>query len=205
MPLRPRPPGLRPPVWLALATTAVLILGCHRDRPPETPAPPPAAVTPGDGAPSSPANEPPGGSAQPPSPPPSLPATGILVSAAAIEPAARLALDPAAETVLDPGSSFEVVLSATVRDARLVLLDAQDAQLPATGTTEVGGRTTLTLAPGAPLVPASRYVLRLEGAVERNLHAASGPTYEPLSFALLAAGTPPPPEPPRKRSRRKRR
>lgn len=116
-----------------------------------------------------------------------------------------MALDPAAETVVDPGASFEVVLSATVRDARIVLLDGQDAQLPVTGTTEVGGRTTLTLAPATPLVPASRYVLRLEGAVERNLHAASGRTYDPLSFALLAAGTPPPPEPPKKRTRRKRR
>lgn len=128
----------------------------------------------------------------------------MLVSATAVEPTGRLPVDPASETVVDPGASFEVVLAARFADARLVLLDAQESQVTARGTTEVAERTTLTLTPARPLTPASRYALRVEGAVERTLHDAAGRAIEPISFALLVAGTPPPPEPPR-RSRRRRR
>jgi len=194
-----RPPAIPPllaAVWLA---------ACE-PPPPPVPAPSaPAGVEHGGAAgtpaPASPAGV--GGATEPPAPP-KFPVTAILVSATAVEPAARLPLDPASETVVDPGASFELVLSARVSDARLVLLDAQEAQLPAEGSVEVGRRTTLTVSPASPLVPGSRYRLRLEGAVGRELHDAGGRAFEPLSLPVLAAGTPPPPDPPARKKRRRR-
>ncbi|HEY6101125.1 MAG TPA: hypothetical protein VIW03_16940, partial [Anaeromyxobacter sp.] len=107
--------------------------------------------------------------------------------------------------VVDPASSFEVELSERVGDVRLVLLDAADAHVASKGTREVGASTRLVLEPAAPLVPGSRYALRLEGETGRELHGADGRAYAPLSFTLLAAGTPPPPEPKKKPKAKRRR
>jgi hypothetical protein len=127
-----------------------------------------------------------------------------LSRVAAIEPAGPAPLARDAETVVDPASSFEMELPARLEDARLVLLDSAEAHVAARSTREVGGSTRLTLAPSSPLVPGSRYVLRVEGAATREVRDGDR-AYAPLSFPLLAAGTPPPPEPKRKAKRRKRR
>jgi hypothetical protein len=125
--------------------------------------------------------------------------------AAAIEPAGPAPLAQDAETVVDPASSFHVELPGRIADARLVLLDASDAHVEARSTHEVGGKTQLTLAPASPLVPGSRYVLRVEGATAREVREGDR-AYAPISFTLLAAGTPPPPEPKKKPKKlRKRR
>lgn len=140
---------------------------------------------------------------RPPSPPSTV-ATAILRSAAAVEPVARVPLTPGAEVVVHPASTFELELSARAADARLVLVDARDDLVPASGTREVGAGTRLTLSPSAPLVPGSRYVLRLDGASDRALHDDAGRAYSAISLPLLAAGAPPPPEP-KKPARKKRR
>ncbi|HEX9242696.1 MAG TPA: hypothetical protein VF875_09680 [Anaeromyxobacter sp.] len=135
--------------------------------------------------------------------------TALVRTAFALEPttststASRLALSAGAEVVVDPRATFEVELAALAPDARLVLLDAREDFVSATSSRELGASTRLTLAPAAPLVPGSRYALRLDGTTERVLHDAAGRAFAPLSLPLLAAGTPPPPEP-KKATRKKR-
>ncbi|HEY6004565.1 MAG TPA: hypothetical protein VIV57_16955, partial [Anaeromyxobacter sp.] len=140
------------------------------------------------------------------SPAPAAPAPVSITRAVAAEPTGPSALSGVAETVIDPASSFHVEVSGRIADARLVLLDSADAHVPARSTCELGATTQLTLSPAAPLVPGSRYVLRVEGASRREVRDGDR-SYAPLSFALLAAGTPPPPEPKRKpksKSRKRR-
>ena len=142
----------------------------------------------------SPASAPPASTAAAPLP---------LRSATALGPAARVPLQPGTEAmVVDPASRFEIELGAALPDARLVLLDAQDAVVPSTGSREVGSATKLALAPTAPLTPAARYLLRVDGAATREVHDAQGRSYAPLVVPLLAAGTPPAPEQKAKGKRR---
>jgi hypothetical protein len=129
----------------------------------------------------------------------------ILLGAAALEATQRLPLAPGAEVVVDPAATFEVELSARAPDARLVLVDGRDDLVPASGARELAAGTRLTLAPAAPLVPGSRYALRLDGAATRELHDEAGRAFAPLSLPILAAGTPPPPEPKRPARRKRRR
>jgi hypothetical protein len=132
-------------------------------------------------------------------------AAAILRSAVAIEPTQRIALAPGAEAVVDAAATFEVELSARAADARLVLVDARDDLVAAAGSREVSGTTRLTLVPSAPLVPGSRYALRVDGASTRDLHDDSGRAYGPVSVPILTAGTPPAPEPKKPPERKKRR
>lgn len=132
-------------------------------------------------------------------------AAELLRSALALEPAQRLPLKPGAEVVVDPGATFEVELSTRSPDARLVLVDARDDLVPASATREIGSSTKLTLAPTAPLVPGSRYELRVDGASDRDLHDDHGRAFSAVTLPLLAAGSPPPPaekKPARKKLRR---
>jgi hypothetical protein len=124
-------------------------------------------------------------------------------AARALEPSGTVAL-AGADSVVDPAARFEVEVAAPLGDAVLVLVDAQDAHVPSTATREVaGGATRLALAPTAPLTPASRYVLRVEGASTREAHDASGRAFVPATFALVVAGDPPPPPArPKKKPRR---
>ncbi len=138
-------------------------------------------------------------------PPRPLAAATILRSAVAIEPGQRLPVTPGAEVVVDPQATFELELSVRAPDARLVLVDARDDLVPAQGGRELSTGTRLTLAPSAPLVPGSRYTLRLDGASQRELHDEGGRAFSPATFPILAAGTPPPPEPKRPARKRKRR
>lgn len=127
-----------------------------------------------------------------------------LVAAEAVEPSgARVPLSASAEAIIDPASSFRVVLPGRSDDARLSLLDGADALVPATATREVGAQTILALTPRAPLTPAARYVLRLDGARTRDLHDAAGRPAGPVDLPMVVAGTPP--EPPRKAVRKRRR
>jgi hypothetical protein len=130
-------------------------------------------------------------------------AIAILRAAVAVEPAARLPLVAGSEIVVHPAATFEVELAARTPDARLVLVDAREDLVPASGTRELAAGTRLTLAPSAPLVPGSRYALRLDGAADRDLHDESGRAFAPVTLPLLAAGVPPPLEP--KKPVRKRR
>lgn len=146
-----------------------------------------------------------GASAQEPAPA-ALPAPhpAPLVSAEALEPGGgRVALAPGSEAIVDPASTFRVVLPGRSDDARLSLLDSASTLVPGSATREVGEQTVLTIAPLKPLTPASRYLLRLDGARERNLHDASGRAAAPVELPMVAAGSPP--EPPKKPVRRRRR
>jgi hypothetical protein len=136
-----------------------------------------------------------------PAPPP-LPAP--LAAAEAVEPSgARVELSASTEAIVDPASGFRVVLPGPSDDARLSLLDAADALVPTKGTREVGDQTILTLTPSQPLVPASRYLLRVDGARGRDLHDAAGRAAGPVELHLVAAGSPP--EKPEKAVRKKKR
>jgi hypothetical protein len=99
-------------------------------------------------------------------------------------------LAPQGPTAVDPSATFRVVLAGPSRDARLALLDAADAAVPATAGVELGEGTLLTLSPAAPLVPGARYQLRLDGAVTRELHLGDG-TFTPVAYALTVTGEPP--------------
>jgi len=146
----------------------------------------------------------------PPAPPPSLPGATIpgatiLRTAIAVEPGQRLALSPGTELVIDPQTTFEIELSARAADARLVLVDGREDLVPAQDARELSSGTRLTLSPAVRLVPGSRYTLRLDGAVQRELHDEAGRAFSAVTFPLLVAGTPPPPEPKRPARKKKRR
>lgn len=134
------------------------------------------------------------------------PVTAILREAVSLEPGGAVPLTGGTRTVVDPAATFRVELAAPVPDARLLLLDGSDALVAAEGGHEIGASTRLTLAPAAPLVPGSRYTLRLDGAVTRELHATDGRVFAPVAHPLLVAGTPPKPEPkaPAKKKRTRR-
>jgi hypothetical protein len=162
-----------------------------------------ALWTPGPAAGAEPARTPDAGSTPVPSGGPSPTVTTPIVSAEAQTEAGSLPLSVGAETLVDPAARFRVTLSVASRDARLALLDAADAHVPASGTTEVaGGTTVLTLAPSEPLRPGGRYQLRVDGATGRALTSEDGRAFGPASLAVVAAGTP---APERKAPERKRR
>jgi hypothetical protein len=181
----------------ALALAAAASLARAQAPSPATPGQPGAAsapVAPGVAAPA------------PPAPPPPAPAIATLVRAAfAVEPSgAKLPLAPAEETVVDAGATFRIEIAGALSDARLVLLDAANAMVAASGTREVGDASTFTLAPSTPLVPGSRYALRLDGARTRELHDATGRAFAPMSLAILVAGEPPPKAEPKATAKKKR-
>jgi hypothetical protein len=143
-----------------------------------------------------------------PTDPPAVSGLPLLQEAVALDPTGAAGpLDRTGETTVDPAATFRVQLSAPCRDARLELLDASDALLPAASTREVvAGATKLTLAPSAPLAPGAHLQLRLDGAVTREWHDATGRAFHPLVLKLVVAGAPPPPEPsdtPRARRRKR--
>jgi hypothetical protein len=140
-----------------------------------------------------------------PSAPPPPSAAAVLRAAVAVEPTQRLALVPAGEVVVDPAATFEIELSARLPDAVLALVDARDDLVASSSSREIGAGTRLTLAPAGPLVPGSRYVLRVDGASQRDLHDEVGRAFAPLTLPILAAGSPPPPEPKKPARRKKRR
>lgn len=194
---------------LALAATACGRPAERTPSEPATPTPvattdpnatptPAAAAAPTAGAAATPAAA--DTPAAPPAPPPS--ALELAKELVAVEPAGELPLSPETETVVDPAATFRVVLGARFADARLQLLDRADAAIPAAGTREVGATTVLTLAPSRPLVPGSRYHLRLDGDRTRDLLDDAGGVHGPFTVDVLAAGTPPPPEPAKKGRRR---
>ena len=55
----------------------------------------------------------------------------------------------------------------------------------------MGAQTILTVAPRAPLTPASHYLLRLDGARERDLHDAAGRPAAPVELPMVVAGSAP--------------
>ncbi|ACL65626.1 conserved hypothetical protein [Anaeromyxobacter dehalogenans 2CP-1] len=210
-----------PRAVLATALAALLSGGCERSPQPAagSPAQPaPAAATP---APAAPVEAPPAPSpgaavaaAPADAPSPAQPGAAadpaaaftVLRDPVALEPGgAALPLALQAETVVDAGAHFRLDLAVASADARLALLDANDAAVAAAGTHEVGTTTRLTLSPSEPLRPGSRYTLRLDGAATREFHDAAGKAYAPAGLSVLVAGTPPPPEPKPQPAKRKRR
>jgi hypothetical protein len=127
-----------------------------------------------------------------------------LLSAEAVLPdgsAQPLARD-GVTTVL-PSARFRVEVSARLADARLSLLDAQDAMVAADGTTEATATTRFALTPAAPLRPGSSYTLRLDGTEGRLVRAEDGRSFEPVSLAVRASGEPAAPSRKAKRPRRR--
>jgi hypothetical protein len=106
-------------------------------------------------------------------------------------------------SAVDPASTFEVRVSAPARDARLVLLDAQDVVVPASVDSEVGAESRFTLVPVEPLRPGSSYQLRLEGLGGRLVRSDDGKGFEPLVLSLQILGTPPPRAPPKKAKKKR--
>ncbi len=104
-------------------------------------------------------------------------------------------------TTVEPSARFRVEVGARLGDARLSLLDAQDAMVAADGTTEATATTRFALAPAAPLRPGSSYTLRLDGAEGRLVRAEDGRSFEPASLAVRASGVPPAPARKAKRKR----
>jgi len=171
-----------------------LLLGCSPERTPPTTAPAPSGPTPA-AAPSGPS------APIAPTGPVRLPS---IVAEARLPPATVTPLDLAGTTV-DPNGTFELRSQLPLRAARLVLLDAQDAMVPATVDSEIGTSSRFTLVPLEPLRPGSRYLLRLEGLVSQALQGGDGSTFEPVAFPLLTSGEPPQKPPPKKSSKKRSR
>lgn len=121
-----------------------------------------------------------------------------LARAQALHTGAAIPLSPGVTVVVEPASSFEIHIAAPARGARLVLLDAQDVQVPATVEAEVGAESRFLLVPIEPLRPGSLYLLRLEGLGTRLVGSDGGRFLEPLVLPLQISGSPPPRPPPRK-------
>ncbi len=126
-----------------------------------------------------------------------------VVSAEALAADAGFPLAREGVTAVEPGSTFRLEVAVQVDDARLVLLDEQDAMVPAQGTTEAAATSRFTLVPSEPLRPGSNYTLRLEGAVRREAHDPAGRAYLPVAMRLRTTGDRPPAG--AKKSRRARR
>jgi hypothetical protein len=107
-------------------------------------------------------------------------------------------LTPGSAAAVEPMSSFEVRVAARVRDARLVLHDAQDVLVPAEVEAELGSESRFLLIPAEPLRPGGAYVLRMEGTGSRRVMSDGGTTFEPLVLPIQVLGTPPPRAPPKK-------
>lgn len=157
----------------------LLLWACEKAAPPKPaaldPAPEPAAVA---------------GPAEP-SPAPAA----LFREAAALEPGQVVTpLLPDDETRIDPSASFRLELSGPSQDARLTLLDASNAAVPATSRGEIGEATLLVLTPSGPLTPGARYQLRLDGASTRDFHVGEE-AHAPLRFGLKVIGQPPSPPP----------
>jgi hypothetical protein len=125
----------------------------------------------------------------PPPPPPPAPARVSAAEAWAAGTTAPLATSQ--ETVVAPTAIFRVELPGRLADARLTLLDQADALVAGAGERTVTEATTLTFRPEAPLAPAGRYRLRLDGAATRELHAADGTTALPVEWPVVVAGEAP--------------
>jgi hypothetical protein len=126
-----------------------------------------------------------------------------LASAEARVVGTATALARGPSTPVDPASAFEVRVSVPARDARLVLLDAQDVVVPAVVESEVGAESRFGLVPVDPLRPGSAYQLRLEGVGGRLVRSDDGKTFEPLVLLVQILGTPPPRAPPKKAKKKR--
>lgn len=184
------------------AALAAALLACSGRPPPPPPAPSPTAEAAASPTPAADAGAGPGPGAAPAAPasPAALPVTAaVAVSAGQEQPLAR-----EGRTVVVPAAEFRVEVAVHLTDARLLLLDAQDAMVASSGTSEVGaGATRLRLTPDEPLRPGSDYALRVDGAAKREVHDAAGRAYAPLHLELRAAGEKPA-APPRQKRRPRR-
>jgi hypothetical protein len=109
--------------------------------------------------------------------------------------------------LVDAGTSFRLEVAVPLGDGRLALYDEDDAMVASSGTNEVGASwTRYRLVPDEPLHPGTTYVLRLDGALTRDVHDLSGRPYGPLVLTVKTAGDrPPPAASPRKRRGKRRR
>jgi len=181
---------------LAAALAGFALAGCSGQAPPpQVEKAPPGSPVPSDGG--SPLAVPATSIAAPASPG-RLP----VEAAQARAPDGITALFPDATATVAPTSSYLVRIGVRVPEARLVLVDAQDSILPASGSTELGAATSFELAPADPLRPGATYVLRLEGLSGRLVRDSAGRLYEPVSFRVIAAGKAP--EPARRRTSKPR-
>ncbi len=135
--------------------------------------------------------------------PPAAGALPLLSAVALLPDGAALPLTRDGVTSVEPPTRFRVEVAARLPDARLSLLDAQDAMVAADGTVEIAATARFTLTPTAPLRPGSSYTLRLDGAEGRLVRAEDGRSFEPLSLALRTSGEAPPPARKAKRRTRK--
>ena len=157
-----------------LLAASMLVSSCTPATPPATA---PAAISPVPAAP-------------PPAPPPG-PVAMPLAGAQALHAGTATPLSPGVAVEVEPASSFEVHIAAPARDARLVLLDARDVQVPSTVEAEVGSESRFLLVPIDPLRPGGAYLLRLEGLGTRLVRSDDGRSFEPLVLPLQIIGSPP--------------
>jgi len=175
---------------------AALLAACQRPAPQPPPPAPPAALTPT--AASIPKEQ-------------NLPPTvaGLLREAVVVEPGDRTApLLTDGQLIVDPATTFRVIFERRLPDARLVLLDPEDAFVPSEGSREdADASTTLTLKPTRPLTGGSIYTVRVDGAAAREVRDEKGNVFQPFSRQITIAGAPEPapaPEKPAKPARKKK-
>jgi hypothetical protein len=121
-----------------------------------------------------------------------------LASAQALHAGTATPLSPGVTVAVEPASSFEIRIAAPARDARLVLLDAQDVLVPSTVEAELGSESSFLLQPLEPLRPGRTYLLRLEGLGARLVRSDGGRSFEPLLLPIQITGSPQPRVPQKK-------
>jgi len=192
---------------LAGLTLCLAASSCSPSSPP-TPVGAPPGPTGSSAAPVPESAKPTVDAPNPPAPPPpgTPPVPGPLPLQAAEARAAGVAtaLAVGSTVPVEPASAFEVRIPLQLRDARLVLLDAQDLLVPAAVDSETGpAGSRFSLQPQEPLRPGSAYLLRLEGVGGRLVHSASDVAFEPLVLPVRVTGSPPPRPPPKKALKRR--
>lgn len=108
---------------------------------------------------------------------------------------------------ISPEARFELELPA-LHDVRVRLFSEDQRAVPSVDRLELGPTTRYRLSPTDPLLPATRYTLRVDGLRADNPTDASGHAYLPAQVGLRTSGEKPPPvpkpEPKRKRAKSRR-
>lgn len=186
---------------LALPLAIALLAGC---RPSASPADPSPSPSPASTATAEPASGPPEAAAAPAEPEPKGPIPVPITKAVALGGAEPTPLSLNEPVSIDPAVQFQVEVAVSLVDARLALLDANDALVAGDEAHEIGASwSRYTVVPDAPLRPGSTYRLRLDGATQREARDGEGRAYQVAVWELRTTGEPPlPAKPASKRKRR---
>ncbi len=129
------------------------------------------------------------------------PIPGLVIALSAPEPATPIALTPPDHAALVPVPTAIVVSSTgALSIVRVRLFDEADKLVPSEDEARAGVGFRYELRPVVPLLPGSRYELRVDGDSGHGPAAPSGLRYRSATVTFSTEGEKPaPPPPPKKR------